>query len=487
MIWAPGWLLISRFVSSVITFFVLLSYLSAAGGSGKATGAMRAVRLNRPFSLRAGQQVTLKGQRLRIKFVAVEEDSRCPANVTCVWAGNAVVRLELSTSRSDRKSLTLNTARSSTLVGEGQHDGHRVRLLGLNPYPQSDQKIAAHDYVATLLVSKKRPALTVGLPSGTTHRDMRVAEIDRVRLAEAFRIGETLGNQLWPGWNKAPFAVLLVTPEHEFLIRHARPSADFILIGYDLMLQSNVYYRPRTQPQNLLATFPVVGGIPTIVIGQAENTTRKTSTPWVVTVLHEHFHQLQYSQPGYYSAVDALALSRGDNGGMWMLNYPFPYDWPEMKKHFSLLSKLLVDAFQAQRGLDFSTRLSAYLGQREELRKTLSPDDYRYFSFQMWQEGIARYTEYRMAKLVAGGYKPSKAFRSLRDYKSFAEVAEQVKRGILDELITGQLDDYKRVKFYALGAGEGLLLDRINPRWRQRYFIDKFYLDKYFDRTKSSE
>jgi hypothetical protein len=37
---------------------------------------------------------------------------------------------------------------------------------------------------------------------------------------------------------------------------------------------------------------------------------------------------------------------------------------------------------------------------------------------------------------------------------------------------------------YAPGAGEGLLLDRINPRWRERYFIEKFYLDNYFAEAK---
>ncbi len=241
MICAPKCALKVRSISSVISCLVLLSCLSAAGGNGNAAGAMQAVRLNRPFTLRAGQQVTVKGTRLRIKFVAVEEDSRCPANVTCVWAGNAAVRLEVSPRHGDRKSLTLNTARSSTLPGESQLLGYKVKLLGLNPYPQSNQKIAPHDYVATLLVIKERAGPTDGLPSGTTHPEQRVSEIDRVRLAEAFRIGQTLGNRLWPDWNKAPFAVLLVTPENEFLIRHAKPSADFTLINYDPLLQSKVY------------------------------------------------------------------------------------------------------------------------------------------------------------------------------------------------------------------------------------------------------
>jgi hypothetical protein len=330
--------------------------------------------------------------------------------------------------------------------------------------------------LVVLLLLSAQPIRAQGKPN--------LPYIDRVRLAEAFRIGETLGNRIWAGWNKAPFAVLLVTPENEFLIRHPKPSADFNLINYDPLLKSNVYYRKRTQPQNLLATFPIVGGIPTIVVGQAENTDKRTSTPWVVTVLHEHFHQLQYSQPSYYDDVNALGLSRGDQSGMWMLNYPFPYDWPEMKEHFSLLSRSLADALQARSKSEFSAKLSAYLRQRQELEKTLSPDDYRYFSFQMWQEGIARYTEYRIAGLAAGGYKPGKAFRTLNDYQPFAEVAGKIKSGILNELTTGELADYKRVKFYALGAGEGLLLDRINRRWRRRYFVDKFYLDKYFNPGK---
>ncbi len=308
----------------------------------------------------------------------------------------------------------------------------------------------------------------------------RVADIDRVRLAEAFRIGDTLGNHLWAGWNKAPFAVLLVTPEHEFLIRHPKPSADFTLINYDPLLKSRVYYRPRTQPQNLLATFPAVGGIPTIVIGQAENTAKETSTPWVVTMLHEHFHQLQYSQPRYYDDVNALGLTRGDQTGMWMLNYPFPYDWHEMQELFSHLGRALADAFEAKPGSDFSTGLSAYLKQRRELENILSPDDYRYLSFQMWQEGVARYTEYRIAKSAGMHYKPGKAFRALKDYQPFSEVAEDINSGILSELTNVKLVDSKRVIFYALGAGEGLLLDRAKPRWRQRYFVDKFYLDKYF-------
>ncbi len=313
----------------------------------------------------------------------------------------------------------------------------------------------------------------------------KIPDVDRTRLAEAFRIRERLGNRVWSNWDQAPFAVLLITPEYEFLIRHPKPTADFALVGNDPVLNSNVYFRKRTQPIHFLATFPAVGGVPTIVIGQAENTDRKTSTPWVVTVLHEHFHQLQMSQPSYFSEVDSLNLSHGDQSGMWMLNFAFPYQNDQVAKQFSNLSNLLAQALQSKTKKEFSAQLATYLEARKAFQSLLSPDDYKYFSFQLWQEGIARYTEFRITDLAAKKYQPSKEFRALKDYTPFTEVAASIlNQQVLEKLATLQLSKSERNVFYPFGAAEGLLLDRANPKWLGRYFTEKFYLDKYFSVTK---
>ncbi len=310
-----------------------------------------------------------------------------------------------------------------------------------------------------------------------------LAEPDRVRLAEAFRIGETLGERLWGGWGKAPFAVLLVTPENEFLIRHPRPSEDFTLIGHDALLKSDVYFRKRTQRVDLLATFPAVGGVSTIVIGQAENTSAKTSTPWVLTVLHEHFHQLQTSQPAYYAEVGALNLARGDQTGMWMLNFAFPYKDARIGEQFSALSKLLADALRAKKKGEFSPKLERYLEARRAFRQALTPDDFNYFSFQLWQEGVARYSEFRIAELAAKRHKPGREFRALKDYTPFSEAADRLlNERILGALAAMRLDKSERLAFYPFGAAEGLLLDRASPNWRGRYLTEKFYTDRYFSR-----
>ncbi|MCM3873291.1 MAG: hypothetical protein ND895_21625 [Pyrinomonadaceae bacterium] len=320
---------------------------------------------------------------------------------------------------------------------------------------------------------------------GLAQEKPAIPDVDRTRLAEAFRIGDRLGNRVWSNWDQAPFAVLLITPEYEFLIRHPRPSADFTLVGKDPLLQSNVYFRKRTQNIDFLATFPAVGGVATIVIGQAENTDKKSSTPWVVTVLHEHFHQLQMSQPSYFAEVESLNLSRGDQSGMWMLNFAFPYQNDQVATQFSRLSNLLAQALQAKTKKEFSAKLAIYLEARKAFQSLLSSDDYKYFSFQLWQEGISRYTEFRIADLAAKKYQPSKEFRSLKDYTPFKEVASSIlNQQILEKLPTLQLPKSERIVFYPFGAGEGLLLDRANPRWRSRYFTEKFYLDKYFSLTK---
>jgi hypothetical protein len=229
-----------------------------------------------------------------------------------------------------------------------------------------------------------------------------------------------------------------------------------------------------------MATFPAVGGVSTVVIGQAENTEARASARWVITLLHEHFHQLQDSQPRFYADVDALGLARGDTTGMWMLNYPFPYTKPEVRDHFSVMARTLAEALRARQKPDFKDRLAAYLKARDKFRSLLKADDYRYFAFQVWKEGIARYTEVRLAELAAGGYEPSEAFQGLKDYRPFNEVAEDILGRMEKELGSAQLDKARRAVVYNFGAAEGLVLDRARPGWRKRYFEEKFSLDKHF-------
>lgn len=182
-----------------------------------------------------------------------------------------------------------------------------------------------------------RKVLSLFLLAGIAFAQSTTAHLpdkDAVRIREFYRLAPQIADKVWLNWGKTPAPLLLVTSDTEFLTHHPTPPGDFKKIADDL------YARPRQFPANFLATFPAFGPPSVIVIGEAENTEAKTSTPWLITLMHEHFHQLQDSEPGFFEAVKGLGLAHGDETGMWMLNYPFPYDKPELVRSFAQLRVL---------------------------------------------------------------------------------------------------------------------------------------------------
>ncbi len=305
--------------------------------------------------------------------------------------------------------------------------------------------------------------------------DPRMRMVDKIRIREAISISQKFGDSIWEGISQVPFAIILVTDSVEFLVYHTNPPVDFKLSEKDTVLRADIFFRKRQYSKNWLATFPV-NGINCIVAGIPENTGRG-STEWIITLLHEHFHQYEYSQPGYYADVEKLELSGGDQTGMWMLNYPFPYG---EKTIIGLYDKYVSALAEAAGNIDskgFEKKFNKYKTSRKKFSKRLLTADYRYFSFQIWQEGIARYTEYKFLEKLAG-YIPSSEIVQLKDFISFAECKRRFLELQFSELAKLELSKAQRVCFYAIGFAEGILLDKINPGWRAGFFTNKFYLEK---------
>jgi hypothetical protein len=300
---------------------------------------------------------------------------------------------------------------------------------------------------------------TLAIPAvGEGQTGPRLSASDRVRLAEAYRVADRVRADVWPGWERTPMAVLFVADSFEYLVGHPRPASDFVSLGRDTMLGRDVLARPRRFPPTLLATFPAVGGTATIVVGSAERT-GKSSAEWVLTLLHEHFHQWQSSLPDYYARADGLGLARGDTTGRWMLDYPFPYDSAPVQR--------AVRAFASS--LFRMKAMESIARQRQELRRRLSPDDDRYLEFQLWQEGVPRYVEIAVAEAAARAGEPGEGFRRLPDYERYADLAKRLRHRLESELTEVNLGRERRVAFYSIGAGLAALLDRSGENWKQEY------------------
>ena len=136
----------------ILVFALLLSATacmtpSQPGTPGTLTPTIQA-EVGREFDIAVGQEAKLQGSNVVIRFRGVTNDSRCPSDVQCVWAGNAVAGFDLSgTGQSDA---SLNTTLDPKSVS---YAGYTIALVGLKPTPKSGSTIPALEYVATLRVN----------------------------------------------------------------------------------------------------------------------------------------------------------------------------------------------------------------------------------------------------------------------------------------------------------------------------------------------
>lgn len=303
---------------------------------------------------------------------------------------------------------------------------------------------------------------------------------DRIRINEAVKISRFISDGIWKDWSKDDFVILLVTDSLEYLINHPNPSPDFTESYFDTYLNSKVYIRKKIFQNNFLATFPAVNGVSTIVVGTAENT-KKNSLNWITTLLHEHFHQYQTNYEDYYDAVNNLDLKEGDETGMWMLNYKFPYENTDVNEAFNTLKSSLIESYKSAGRKSFKKKVLHYLNSKKTFKKIVSEKDYRYFEFQLWQEGLARYTEYTvLSYLIKNNYEFSDDFKSLSDYESLPDNYNKRIKKLLEETEGVKLAESQRTCFYSIGAMEGLILDKYTPGWRKSYFKNLFNTSKLF-------
>lgn len=108
--------------------------------------SMARVAAGREFDLTPGMEVELAGAGARLTLLDVPNDSRCPADVVCVSAGNALVRLRIQGGGIDT-ILALNTMMAPRSAAAGVAV---VELLGLDPVPRSTVRIAPTDYRARI-------------------------------------------------------------------------------------------------------------------------------------------------------------------------------------------------------------------------------------------------------------------------------------------------------------------------------------------------
>ncbi len=112
-------------------------------------------KLEEQFSLNFEKSAIITPAHIIVKFVKVTEDSRCPSDVVCVWAGQVSVLVNVNNDGKDLGDikLTLGANKDDAVKDIGKY---YLKLLEVKPYPISTKTIKPSEYVVTLIVSKSK-------------------------------------------------------------------------------------------------------------------------------------------------------------------------------------------------------------------------------------------------------------------------------------------------------------------------------------------
>lgn len=107
-------------------------------------------RVDEEVVLAPGQSTSLANGSIRIEFHGVSSDSRCPADVECVQAGDAVVQVSV-TAEGRTEELEFHTASPEP----ARHGDLLIELVQLTPERSSSRAIQPAEYRATLRVTRE--------------------------------------------------------------------------------------------------------------------------------------------------------------------------------------------------------------------------------------------------------------------------------------------------------------------------------------------
>jgi hypothetical protein len=111
------------------------------------------VAINSEISLYIGESVIIEDHAIKLKFVDVLDDSRCPSDVECVWEGTVSLMINIRYSSQDLGNFILN----SSNLHKASFMGYYVKFKVLEPYPISTEIIPESSYHATFRVAEYGP------------------------------------------------------------------------------------------------------------------------------------------------------------------------------------------------------------------------------------------------------------------------------------------------------------------------------------------
>jgi hypothetical protein len=311
--------------------------------------------------------------------------------------------------------------------------------------------------------------------------------------AEVWSVIATQENQLWPGWDASKTPLLLYLPgEQDVLINHPDPPEGFV---------------PYTGPVEFPGGRIMVKNGPTLIEYDGQNTSRKINGVETLVVADtlsnrmnniraliqdpsptdEKVRELEYEALGsdVYDSMGMIAheafhvyqyRKAPNKGASEVALRTYPVLAVDNNVGFALEGDALAEVLRATTPQEARAAAVRWLAVRRDRRSHLDAEAIAYEDGTEFNEGLAKYVEYRMTGALEGrtpgpGMKWAQGFHGYQDLSGVRErLIDQMVKHMRGEINVNN-DPYGssplRMRLYYSGMAVAVLLERLSPGWHE--------------------
>ncbi len=332
--------------------------------------------------------------------------------------------------------------------------------------------------------------------------ELKIDPLLLVSLKECRNITNTLGDQLYPGWDFQKTPILFYKPKvQELLINYpGKPEGFSEYSGFNPLGGEPIFVRNDTtfisyDDQN--TTFEI-GGISVLVVADPDSRMRNqlkgtfldqpmnsiidwleqwnfVQSPYeeIKLILHEAFHVYQAKMAPEKSANEVVVSK-------------YPLLDPVNNALYVLEGNILRDALFSRDRKARLDKLKEFVAVRTFRQSRLEKDFAEYENLNEYVEGTAKYVEYKFLK-IGERIEPIIEMYYHNGFNGYRGIlAKQYESRIKDMVNIVAVNDNRfgnkfgsgplRFKLYELGACQALLLDDLMPEWKDKIFKENVYL-----------
>ena len=145
--------MILHFCKMLLLLFVMACAFSSCDNELTTTTLPDHFTINEPFELAFNGSALESSEAIQVSYVQLLNDSRCPTNVRCFWAGEVAVAVSLRLPDTEINGLELSLGTDDSTAHTAEVEGYRITLQDVTPYPELNA-VNQEDTQAHLLVER---------------------------------------------------------------------------------------------------------------------------------------------------------------------------------------------------------------------------------------------------------------------------------------------------------------------------------------------